>query len=189
MNNSAVSRGPRARNAGRRARNIAVGLVAIAGVLSANVPTVGAAVGNWYDQYKITRPAYEAKYGLWAKLNIPSQYQINGINSTLLYNGDVLIMAGSGNNHTFFNARTFKTMLLNPVTMQEKLIPTPWDLFCAGHIELPDGNILVAGGTSRYENLNPAYAAGSITIMNNDTTRSWTLQKGTILIAPNGAQF
>jgi hypothetical protein len=189
MNNPTASRGPRRRNIGRRARNIAVGLVAITGVLSVNVPTVGAAVGNWYDQYKITRPAYEAKYGLWTKLSIPSQYQINGIHATLLYNGDVLIMAGSGNNQSFFNAGTFKTLLLNPVTMQEKLIPTPWDLFCAGHIELPDGNILVAGGTSRYENLKPVYAAGSMTIMNNDTTRSWTLPKGTILIAPDGAQF
>ncbi len=189
MNNSTVPHGPRGRKAGRRVRNLAVGLVAMAGVLSANIPTVGATVGNWYDHYKITRPSYEAKYGLWTKLNIPSQYQINGIHSTLLYNGDVLIMAGSGNNQAFFNAGTFKTMLLNPVTMQEKLIPTPWDLFCAGHIELPDGNILVAGGTSRYENLNPVYAAGSITIMNNDTTRSWTLPKGTIFIAPNGAQF
>jgi hypothetical protein len=189
MNNPVASRGPRGRSAGRRVRSIAIGMVAIAGVLSANVPTVGAAVGHWYDQYKITRPAYEAKYGLWTKLNIPSQYQINGIHSTLLYNGDVLIMAGSGNNQSFFNAGTFKTLLLNPVTMQEKLIPTPWDLFCAGHIELPDGNILVAGGTSRYENLNPVHAAGSMTIINNDATRPWTLQKGTIFIAPDGAQF
>jgi hypothetical protein len=189
MNNPVVPRGPRPRSAGRRLRSIAVGLVAITGVLAANVPTVGAAVGNWYDNYKITRPAYEMKYGLWTKLNIPSKYQINGIHSTLLYNGDVLIMAGSGNNQSFFNAGTFKTLLLNPVTMQEKLIPTPWDLFCAGHIELPDGNILVAGGTLRYENLKPVYAAGSMTILNNDTSRPWTLQKGTIFIAPDGAQF
>jgi Domain of unknown function (DUF1929) len=189
MSNPVVPHGPRRTSAGRRLRSIAIGLVAMTAVLAANVPTVGAAVGSWYDNYKITRPAYEAKYGRWTKLNIPSKYQINGIHSTLLYNGDVLIMAGSGNNQSFFNAGTFKTLLLNPVTMQEKLIPTPWDLFCAGHIELPDGNILVAGGTLRYENLKPVYAAGSMTIMNNDTTRPWTLQKGTIFIAPDGAQF
>ena len=78
-------------------------------------------------------------------------------------------MAGSGNDQAFFNAGTFKTLLLNPVTMQMRLIPTPWDLFCAGHIELPDGNILIAGGTARYENLDPVYAAGSMTVMNYDT--------------------
>src|ERR1700744_3078997 len=98
-------------------------------------------------------------------------------------------MACSGKNQAFFNAGTFKTLLLNPVTMQERLIPTPWDLFCAGHIELPDGNILIAGGTARYENLNPAYAAGSMTVVNTDPSQSWTLPKGTIFIAPDGAQF
>jgi Domain of unknown function (DUF1929) len=98
-------------------------------------------------------------------------------------------MAGSGNNQDFFNAGTFKTLLLNPVTMQEKLIPTPWDLFCAGHIELPDGNILVAGGTARYENLHPVYAGGSMTLVNNETSQSFSLPKGTVFTAPDGAQF
>ena len=115
------------------------------GVLSVNVPTVGGTLAGWYHQYQITRPAYEAKNGLWVKLNIPAKFRVNGIHSTLLYNGDVLIMAGSGNNQALFDAGTFKTLLLNPVTMHEQLIPTPWDLFCAGHIELPDGNILIAG--------------------------------------------
>lgn len=189
MNHPAGSRASRKKNPGRRLRNVTVGLMAIAVVLAANVPTVGVTVADWYHHYKITRLNYEAKYGLWTELNIPTKYQVNGIHSTLLYNGDVLIMAGSGNNQSFFDARTFKTLLLNPMTMQAKLIPTPWDLFCAGHIELPDGNILVAGGTARYENLNPVYAAGSMTIVNNDTTRPWTLQKGTIFTAPDGVQF
>jgi hypothetical protein len=186
---TALPPGRRKRSLGRRALGTAVGVVAVAAVLGANVPTVGAAARSWYHQYQITRPAYEAKYGLWTELNIPANYRVNGIHSTLLNNGDVLIMAGSGNNQAFFNAGTFKTLLLNPVTMKMKLIPTPWDLFCAGHIELPDGNILVAGGTARYENLNPTNAAGSMTIMNNDTAQSYTLPKGTIFTAPNGAKF
>jgi hypothetical protein len=173
----------------RRVLSIVAAVMGVVIVLAANVPTVGAAVKNWYHQYQITRPSYEAKYGLWTALNIPANYRVNGIHSTLLYNGDVLIMAGSGNNQAFFNAGTFKTLLLDPVTMKMKLIPTPWDLFCAGHIELPDGNILIAGGTARYENLNPTNAAGSMTIMNNDTAQSWTLPKGTIFTAPGGAQF
>jgi hypothetical protein len=181
--------GRRKRSRGRRVLGTAVGVVAVAAVLGANVPTVGAAAKSWYHQYQITRPAYEAKYGLWTELNIPANYRVNGIHSTLLYNGDVLIMAGSGNNQAFFNAGTFKTLLLDPVTMKMKLIPTPWDLFCAGHIELPDGNILIAGGTARYENLNPTNAAGSMTIINNDTAQPYTLPKGTIFTAPDGAEF
>ena len=163
--------------------------LAVGGVVAVNVPTVGAAVSDWYHHHQITRPAYEAKYGLWVKLDIPGKFQVNGIHSTLLHNGDVLIMAGSGNNQAFFNAGTFKTLLLNPETMQMRLIHTPWDLFCAGHIELPDGNILVAGGTARYENLKPKYAAGAMTVMNNDTAQAWNLPKGTIFTSPNGVQF
>jgi hypothetical protein len=177
--------GPRS----RRPLRILLTVVMALGVLAANIPTVGAAIERWYHNYQITRPAYEAKYGLWVKLNIPAKFRVNGIHSTLLHNGDVLIMAGSGNNQAFFNAGTFKTLLLNPVTMQEKLIHTPWDLFCAGHIELPDGNILIAGGTARYENLKPTHAAGAMTIINTDTTQAWTLPKGTIFTAPDGARF
>jgi Domain of unknown function (DUF1929) len=173
----------------RRIFAIPLGAVAACGVLSVNVPTVGGTVAGWYHQYQITRPAYEAKNGLWVKLNIPAKFRVNGIHSTLLYNGDVLIMAGSGNNQALFDAGTFKTVLLNPVTMHEQLIPTPWDLFCAGHIELPDGNILIAGGTARYENLNPVYPAGSMTVVSTDTTRSRTLPRGTIFTAPDGARF
>jgi hypothetical protein len=168
---------------------VPVAVLAAGGVIAVNVPTVGAAVADWYHQYQITRPAYEAKYGLWVKLNIPAKFRVNGIHSTLLHNGDVLIMAGSGNNQAFFNAGTFKTLLLNPVTMHEQLIPTPWDLFCAGHVELPDGNILIAGGTARYENLDPKYAAGAMTVMNNDTAQAWTLPKGTIFTSPHGTAF
>jgi hypothetical protein len=168
---------------------VPVAVLAAGGVIAVNVPTVGAGVASWYHNYQITRRAYEAKYGLWVKLNIPVRYRVNGIHSTLLYNGDVLIMAGSGNNQAYFNAGTFKTLLLNPVTMKERLIHTPWDLFCAGHIELPDGNILLAGGTARYENLDPKYAAGAMTVMNNDTAQAWTLPKGTIFMSPDGTAF
>lgn len=158
------------------------------GVAAANVPTVGGTVAGWYHHYKVTRPAYEARYGLWTRLDIPSRFRVNGIHSTLLYNGDVLIMAGSGNNQAFFNAGTFKTLLLDPATMRMRLIPTPWDLFCAGHIELPDGNILIAGGTARYENLHPAHAGGSMTVVNN-TGQDQTLPKGTVFMGPHGAAF
>src|SRR5580693_9407438 len=189
--NQAPGRAPAARRRSglRRLASIPVIAVVAGGILAVNAPTVGAAVAGWYHHYQITRPAYEAKYGFWVKLDIPAKFRVNGIHSTLLYNGDVLIMAGSGNNQAFFNAGSFKTLLLNPVTMHEQLVHTPWDLFCAGHIELPDGNILIAGGTARYEDLHPVYAGGSMTLMNNDRSQSFSLPKGTIFTAPDGAQF
>lgn len=180
---------PRQKRSKRRKLGAALAALGVGCVVAANVPTVGAGVRNFYHHYEITRPAYEAKYGLWTKLDIPTKFRVNGIHSTLLYNGDVLIMAGSGNDQAFFNAGTFKTLLLDPVTMHEQLIPTPYDLFCGGHIELPDGNILIAGGTARYENLNPTHAGGSMTVVNNDPTEPITLPKGTVFIAPNGRKF
>jgi Domain of unknown function (DUF1929) len=173
----------------RRLGAALTGVLAIGTVIAVNTPTVGATAVGWYHQYQITRTAYEAKYGRWAKLDIPGKFRVNGIHSTLLDNGDVLIMAGSGNNQSYFDAGTFKTLLLNPVTMQEKLIPTPWDIFCAGHVELPDGNILLAGGTARYENLKPVYPAGSMTVINTDRSRSWTVPKGAVFINAQGQRF
>ena len=32
-------------------------------------------------------------------------------------------------------------------------LATPYDMFCAGHAFLPNGNLLVAGGTSRYPDI------------------------------------
>jgi hypothetical protein len=173
----------------RRLRGTLLVVLAVGGIVGANMPTVGTLVGNWYHNYQITRPAYEAKYGLWVKQNIPSQYRINAVHSTVLYNGDVLIMAGSGNSQGTFDAGKFKTLLFDPTTMQMKLLYTPTDVFCSGHIELPDGNILIAGGTLRYENLKPVYAGGSMTVVNNDTAQAVTLPKGTVFVAPNGAKF
>jgi hypothetical protein len=177
------------RHPGGRLAGIAVVAVLAAGLLAVKVPTVGAAAGGLYHRYAITRRSYEARYGRWVRLSIPARFRVNGIHSTLLYDGDVLIMAGSGNNQAFFNAGTFKTLLLNPVTMTERLIPTPWDLFCAGHVELPDGNILIAGGTARYENLKPVRAAGAMTVVNADPAQPVTLPKGTVFTAPDGARF
>jgi hypothetical protein len=145
----------------RRVLSVTAGLVAACAVIGTNVPTVGAAVVSWYHHYQVTRPAYEAKYGLWTELNIPSKFRVNGIHSTLLYNGDVLIMAGSGNNDAFFNAGTFKTLLLNPQTMQVKMIPTPWDLFCAGHSNCPTATFSSPGappGTRTSIRYTPAAA-------------------------------
>jgi hypothetical protein len=180
------------RNPFARARRLGAaltGVLAVGTVIAVNAPTVGATAAGWYHQYQITRTAYEAKYGRWVKLDIPAKFRVNGIHSTLLYNGDVLIMAGSGNNQDYFDAGTFKTLLFDPVTMREKLIPTPWDIFCAGHVELPDGNILLAGGTARYENLKPVYPAGSMTVINTDRSRSWTVPKGTVFINAQGKRF
>jgi hypothetical protein len=68
----------------------------------------------------------------------------------LLPTGKVLLVAGSGNNINDFNAGTFTTSLWDPTTDTFESVATPWDAFCAGHAFLPDGDLLVAGGTTAY---------------------------------------
>ena len=72
------------------------------------------------------------------------------VHVTLLRTGKVLLIAGSGNDRNNFNAGTFKTSIWDPATGDLTAVSTPWDAFCAGHVALPDGRILVAGGTSAY---------------------------------------
>ncbi len=49
---------------------------------------------------------------------------------------------------------SFDTILWDPTANTFKKIATPVDFFCSGHAQLPDGRLLVAGGTARYELLD-----------------------------------
>jgi hypothetical protein len=91
--------------------------------------------------------AYAAN-GTWQVL--PSTVPVRSVHATVMHDGEVFLMAGSGNSLSMFKAGTFKTAMWNPVTNTFTSIPAPYDLFCAGHIILPDGNLLIAGGTASY---------------------------------------
>lgn len=90
--------------------------------------------------------------GSWATLT--SQLPIRALHSTLLHDGRLLLIAGSGNNETNFNAGTFRAVVWSPTTNVFKDIPVPYDMFCAGHVTLPDGKVLLAGGTQAYPTAN-----------------------------------
>ncbi|GAA3137127.1 galactose oxidase early set domain-containing protein [Streptomyces echinatus] len=82
---------------------------------------------------------------------------VRAIHSVLLHTGKVLLIAGSGNDRDAFAAGTFKTSLFDPATGTYTAVPTPEDFFCAGHVQLPDGRVLVVGGNKDY-----ASADGSV---------------------------
>lgn len=100
----------------------------------------------WSRQHSVT-----SKYGRWDVLEYESP--VKAVHAAVLKNGSVLLIAGSGNDEAAFDAKSFRTVVWNPANGEFKEVPTPWDAFCGGHVFLPDGKLLVAGGTRVYEDL------------------------------------
>jgi hypothetical protein len=102
--------------------------------------------------------------GAWQVM--PFQSPVRAIHTVLMHNGDVLLVAGSGNDPNAFAAGTFTSAVYDPHNGTFRQIPTPSDMFCSGHVQLPDGRILILGGTKAYpaadgshgyEGLNTSY--------------------------------
>lgn len=86
--------------------------------------------------------------GRWDVLE--TELPIRAIHTTLLHDGRLLLIAGSGNDGNLFAAGTFRAVVWDPVTNDFTEIPVPYDMFCAGHVTLPDGKVLLAGGTAAF---------------------------------------
>ena len=175
----------------RRLRIFAVGLVLLCALVAANGPPVFSFAKTTYLAWKIHTTGYERQHGVWTNIKIPVDKQINAVHAVMLNTGKVLIMAGSGNNLGNFNAGRFESVVYNPANDTFKKIKTPYDMFCSGHFILPDGNVLIAGGTTRYEVLTPKirYAAGVMTIENTSPGESLVLKKGTVFESQTGQLY
>jgi hypothetical protein len=163
-------------------------VVVLAGL---NAPAALSFAEAKYHAYKIAQPGYKARYGSWQQLDVPDEFRLNAIHAALLHTGKVLLIAGSGNNQKKFDAGTFETILWDPVKNTYKKIPTPEDFFCAGHSQLPDGRLLVAGGTARYEVLDGEVkrAGGGMRVKNESPDKAITLKKGTVFRSPSGVEY
>jgi hypothetical protein len=151
----------------RRVLSGLIGLVVLGLLVFVNRPVVAFGADALHD-FTINRQSYKEKYGHWARLPVPPGFRVNAIHAALLRTGKVLIIAGSGNNRENFEAGTFRTVLYDPARNTFSEVPTPTDVFCAGHTFLPSGNLLIAGGTKSYEVLEKTitHAAGVMKIKN-----------------------
>lgn len=175
-----------------RARRLAIGAAVVVVVAGMNGPAMWRFGSEQYHDYKINRPDYKAANGHWDFLDIPAKFKINSIHASLLHTGKVLLIAGSGNNQKNFDANKFESVLWDPATNDFKMIPTPKDMFCSGHTQLPDGKLLVAGGTKRYEKLkgDATKAGGLMVVHNEDPDKPMTLPAGTMFTGKkNGKTF
>lgn len=163
-------------------------VVVLAGL---NAPAALSFAEEKYHAYKIAQPGYKAQYGSWNIVDIPEEYRTNAVHAALLHTGKVLIIAGSGNEEKKFDEGTFETVLWDPKDNSFKLVQTPEDFFCAGHAQLPDGRLLVAGGTARYEVLGDKVmrAGGGMRVKNENPDKSITFKKGTRFRSPSGVVY
>jgi Domain of unknown function (DUF1929)/Glyoxal oxidase N-terminus len=133
---------------------------------------VGTLTTDDYSMVDATQPANgdvctagaACTQGAWQVM--PFQSPVRAIHAVLMRNGDVLMIAGSGNDPDAFAAGTFTSAVYDPRAGTFQQIPTPSDMFCSGHVQLPDGRILILGGNKAYpaadgshgyEGLNSSY--------------------------------
>lgn len=86
--------------------------------------------------------------GQWTVLDY--QLPIRAVHSTVLKNGKILLLAGSGNSVENFEAGSFKASIWDPISGVFNTVDVPKDMFCSGHVTLPDGRVLIQGGTKSY---------------------------------------
>ncbi|WP_189216832.1 MULTISPECIES: kelch motif-containing protein [Streptomyces] len=165
----------------RRARRLAIGSAVVLALAGMNGPWLYRFGTEQYHAYKINQPEYKAENGRWEIVEFPEEYRQNTIHAALLHTGKVLLIAGSGNNQDNFDAKRFDTRIWDPVKGTIKKIPTPNDLFCTGHTQLANGNLLIAGGTKRYEKLkgDVTKAGGLMIVHNENPDKPITLPAGT----------
>lgn len=165
----------------RRARRLAITGVVVLALAGMNGPWLYRFGTDKYHQYTINKPEYKAANGHWDMIDFPQQYRLNTIHAALLHTGKILLIAGSGNNQDNFDAKKFDTRIWDPVKGTIKKIPTPADLFCTGHTQLANGNLLIAGGTKRYETLkgDVTKAGGLMVVHNENPDKPITLPAGT----------
>jgi hypothetical protein len=132
----------------RRRRRILQATVIVLVVIAGNIPYMNSWASDRYNEWRSHQPDYMRANGRW---DIVADSGSRSIHAALLRTGKVLLMAGSGNDKKSFDAKRFETVLWNPTANTFQKIQTPWDVFCAGHAFLPNGDLLIAGGTKAYE--------------------------------------
>ena len=85
--------------------------------------------------------------GSWSTL--PYTMPINPVHLALMNNGKVLVVSGSGNVAAETN---YRAAVWDPIAGSINVTSNmPWDMFCNGMVVLPDGRVMVNGGTQQYD--------------------------------------
>ncbi|HKU50442.1 MAG TPA: galactose oxidase-like domain-containing protein, partial [Nitrososphaera sp.] len=165
----------------------------------AGLSVLGAVGGaSFFNKVSLFKQVSGQSAGSWAAGPATSSVPIH---SCMTPDGKIFYIAGSGY-HSSFQGGPFEAKILDPDSGSETNLPLSEDLFCAGHAPLPNGNILVAGGTLLYDTaedncngkwhgLRAAYefdwSAGSLTKIQDMRHGRWyptcvTLADGNVMV-------
>ncbi|MGB8522602.1 MAG: malectin domain-containing carbohydrate-binding protein [Candidatus Acidiferrales bacterium] len=84
--------------------------------------------------------------GQWE--TVPTLMPINPVHVSLLHNGKILIVSGSGN---YPPDTSYEAAIWDPSNNSVTTQPLGWDMFCSGMVTLPDGREMIFGGTLQYD--------------------------------------
>jgi Domain of unknown function (DUF1929)/IPT/TIG domain len=117
--------------------------------------------------------------GQWSTASY--QMPINPIHTALLYNGKILVVAGSGNcvpsvsgcpqGPPYGPANHSGAVLVDPGTGTITPFTVSWDMFCNGMVVLPDGRAFINGGTVSQD---PAFTGSSQSAFFDPATNTFT---------------
>ena len=147
----------------------------IVSVFLAFILAVAVTICGWDQAIAVSPIGHKEEMGTWETIPMPPQEDLmQSVHTVLLPNGKVLSVNGSSFRSTLVKDNgkisfvegvavtdydvVNNTSLFDPETGKFERIASPPavqygesnDLFCAGHLQLADGNVLFIGGTGRY---------------------------------------
>ena len=139
---------------------------------------LGAAIPNVWAQASVQ--------GQWSTLNYTMT--INPIHVALMHNGKILVTAGSGNcpasqsgcpsGPPYGGGNHSGAVLLDPAGSSITQLSIGWDIFCNGMTALPDGRILIVGGTTAYDPFEGSQKSTIFDPANNSFTDQQNMSHG-----------
>ena len=134
-------------------------------------------------------------FSVFAQVNVTGQWSkasytmpINPIHATLLRNGKILVVAGSGScppaqagcplGAPYSTTNGSGALVLDPITGSKTQFSLSWDMFCNSMVALPDGRVLINGGTIQYDPFYGAKANALFAPPNNTFTNVQNMAHG-----------
>jgi hypothetical protein len=154
--------------------------------LTAGQASINASLGNITGLATLT-VGLPSVIGQWNTLS--NTMPINPVHTALLNNGDILIVAGSGNcspilpgcpsGPPYGPSNNSGALLVDPSTGQVVTqFTVSWDMFCNGMALLQDGTVLIAGGNLHYNPFEGEGLAASFDPTTNTFTNVQSMAHG-----------